>query len=303
MARPTKKGLDYFPLDVDFLSDIKVKRVIRACGKESIHILIALLCNIYREEGYYILWNDDLAFLVADEVGAKEGTVEELIKKSVQVGLFDQMLFDKYKILTSKGIQNRYITATKERKEVALESDYLLTNEVNRPNILVNRSKNPVNLGSNQQRKEKESKEKNNKDNSSSAREEVLQTFLSYQKLWYFPNDFQRQDLMELIEIYGDDLVDAAIKVAGSNDVPKSRGINFIKACLQEWADANVKNLEQAREYQRQRGKKNQQSQRQNYHQSPQKVEEIPDWNAQKQGKLTPEQQAEMAELEKMFND
>ncbi|MDT2704783.1 Lin1244/Lin1753 domain-containing protein [Enterococcus dispar] len=302
MARPTKKGLDYFPLDVDFLSDIKVKRVIRACGKESIHILIALLCNIYREEGYYILWNDDLAFLVADEVGAKEGTVEELIKKSVQVGLFDKMLFDKHKILTSKGIQNRYITATKERKEVVLESDYLLTNEVNRPNILVNRSKNPVNLGSNQQSKEKESKEKKNKENSSSAREEVLQTFLSYQKLWYFPNDFQRQDLMELIGIYGDDLVDAAIKVAGTKDVKKSNAINFIESCLQEWADANVMNLEQAREYQRQRGKKNQQS-RQPYHQAPQKVEEMPDWSARKESKLTPEQQAEMAELEKMFND
>ena len=107
---------------------------------------------------------------------------------------------------------------------------------------------------------------------------------------------------MELIEIYGDDLVDAAIKVAGSNDVPKNRGINFIKACLQEWADANVTNLEQAREYQRLRGKKNQQS-KHPYHQSPQKVEEMPDWKAQKQSKLTPEQQAEMAELEKMFSD
>nr|DAK80447.1 MAG TPA: protein of unknown function (DUF4373) [Caudoviricetes sp.] len=33
MARPTKKGLDYFPLDVDFLSDLKVRRIIKACDK------------------------------------------------------------------------------------------------------------------------------------------------------------------------------------------------------------------------------------------------------------------------------
>lgn len=39
------------------------------------------------------------------------------------------------------------------------------------------------------------------------------------------------------------------------------------------------------------------------YRQAPQKVEEMPDWSARSESKLTPEQQAEMAELEKMFND
>lgn len=140
------------------------------------------------------------------------------------------------------------------------------------------------------------------KEYSSSAPDGILKSFQSFQKLWYFPNDFQKQDLMDFIETYSDDLVDAAIKVAGTKDVKKSNAINFIESCLQEWADANVTNLEQAREYQRQRGKKNQHS-KQPYHQSPQKVEEMPDWSARKESKLTPEQQAEMAELEKMFND
>lgn len=302
MARPTKKGLDYFPLDVDFLSDLKVRRIIKACGKEAVHILVDLLANIYRDEGYYVLWDDDLAFLVADEVGTKEGTVEELVKKSVQVNFFDRDIFDKYSILTSKGIQNRYILATKERKKVELEFKYLLTNEVNRSNISVNGRDNSINLGNNQQSKEKESKEKQNKEYSSSAPDGILKSFQSFQKLWYFPNDFQKQDLMDFIETYSDDLVDAAIKVAGTKDVKKSNAINFIESCLQEWADANVTNLEQAREYQRQRGKKNQHS-KQTYHQAPQKVEEMPDWSIRKESKLTPEQQAEMAELEKMFND
>lgn len=164
MARPTKKGLDYFPLDVDFLSDLKVRRIIKACGKEAVHILVALLANIYRDEGYYVLWDDDLAFLVADEVGTKEGTVEELVKKAVQVKFFDKDIFDKYSVLTSKGIQSRYILATKERKKVELEYKYLLTNEVNRSNISINGRNNSVNQGNNQQSKEKESKEKENKE-------------------------------------------------------------------------------------------------------------------------------------------
>lgn len=227
MARPTKKGLDYFPLDVDFLSDLKVRRIIKACGKEAVHILVALLANIYRDEGYYVLWDDDLAFLVADEVGTKEGTVEELVKKAVQVKFFDKDIFDKYSVLTSKGIQSRYILATKERKKVELEYKYLLTNEVNRSNISINGRNNSVNQGNNQQSKEKESKEKEIKEDATASESASLETF---QKLWLFPNVVQVDDLLNLVDIYGDELVNAAIKLAGSKDVPKNRAISFLTA-------------------------------------------------------------------------
>lgn len=288
MARPTKKGLDYFPLDVDFLSDLKVRRIIKACGKEAVHILVALLANIYRDEGYYVLWDDDLAFLVADEVGTKEGTVEELVKKAVQVKFFDKDIFDKYSVLTSKGIQSRYILATKERKKVELEYKYLLTNEVNRSNISINGRNNSVNQGNNQQSKEKESKEKEIKEDATASARASLETF---QKLWLFPNVVQVDDLLNLVDIYGDELVNAAIKLAGSKDVPKNRAISFLTASLQEWADANVKTIEQAREYQRTRGAK-----KQSYNQKPIREEKLPDWadNPVEEPQISPERQAEI---------
>lgn len=288
MARPTKKGLDYFPLDVDFLSDLKVRRIIKACGKEAVHILVALLANIYRDEGYYVLWDDDLAFLVADEVGTKEGTVEELVRKAVQVKFFDKDIFDKYSVLTSKGIQNRYILATKERKKVELEFKYLLTNEVNRSNISINGRNNSVNQGNNQQSKVKESKEKEIKEDATAGESASLETF---QKLWLFPNVVQVEDLLNLVNIYGDELVEAAIKLAGSKDVPKNRAISFLTASLQEWADANVKTIDQARDYQRTRGAK-----KQSYNQKPLREEKLPDWAVNEQGEeqLSPERQAEL---------
>ena len=288
MARPTKKGLDYFPLDVDFLSDLKVRRIIKACGKEAVHILVALLANIYRDEGYYVVWDDDLAFLVADEVGTKEGTVEELVRKAVQVKFFDKDIFDKYSVLTSKGIQNRYILATKERKKVELEFKYLLTNEVNRSNISINGRNNSVNQGNNQQSKVKESKEKEIKEDATAGESASLETF---QKLWLFPNVVQVEDLLNLVNIYGDELVEAAIKLAGSKDVPKNRAISFLTASLQEWADANVKTINQARDYQRTRGAK-----KQGYNQKPLREEKLPDWAVNEQGEeqLSPERQAEL---------
>ncbi|MGL9878000.1 Lin1244/Lin1753 domain-containing protein [Enterococcus sp. DIV0240d] len=288
MARPTKKGLDYFPLDVDFLSDLKVRRIIKACGKEAVHILLALLANVYRDEGYYVLWDEDLAFLVADEVGAKEGTVEELVKKAVQVKFFDKEIFDKYSVLTSKGIQNRYILATKERKKVELEFKYLLTNEVNRSNISINGRNNSVNQGNNQQSKVKESKGKEIKEDATASEGASLETF---QKLWLFPNVVQVDDLLNLVDVYGDELVEAAIKLAGSKDVPKNRAISFLTASLQEWADANVKTIDQARDYQRTRGAK-----KQGYNQKPIREEKLPDWavNGQEEAQLSPERQAEL---------
>ena len=288
MARPTKKGLDYFPLDVDFLSDLKVRRIIKACGKEAVHILVALLANIYRDEGYYVLWDDDLAFFVADEVGTKEGTVEELVRKAVQVKFFDKDIFDKYSVLTSKGIQNRYILATKERKKVELEFKYLLTNEVNRSNISINGRNNSVNQGNNQQSKVKESKVKEIKEDATAGESASLETF---QKLWLFPNVVQVEDLLNLVDIYGDELVEAAIKLAGSKDVPKNRAISFLTASLQEWADANVKTIDQARDYQRTRGAK-----KQGYNQKPLREEKLPNWAVNEQGEeqLSPERQAEL---------
>lgn len=131
MARPTKQGLEYFSFDTDFFSDVKVRRISRACGPASTSILICLLCNIYRDKGYYISWDENLPFVVADTIGTTEGAVEEVVKKAVQVGFFDKELFDKYKILTSNGIQNRFKSAVSRREEIEYVVDYLVSERKN----------------------------------------------------------------------------------------------------------------------------------------------------------------------------
>lgn len=120
MARPTKVGLDYFSFDVDFFQNKKVRRIKLACGPNSIAVLLALLCNIYRDKGYYIEWDEDLPFLIADEVGVSEGTAIEVIKKAIQVSFFDNEL-SKTGVLTSKEIQVRYVKVCKDAKRTNWE--------------------------------------------------------------------------------------------------------------------------------------------------------------------------------------
>ncbi|MDU4045478.1 MAG: DUF4373 domain-containing protein [Peptoniphilus harei] len=128
MARPLSRGIEYYPLDVDFLNDLKIKKIMKSCGPNSIAIIILLLGNIYGDEGYFMKWDEDVCFLVADEVGAKEVYVKEVLKKCLQVDLFSNELFEKYKIITSKGIQKRFFEITKRRKRDNLIDDYLLVN-------------------------------------------------------------------------------------------------------------------------------------------------------------------------------
>lgn len=131
MARPVKQGIDYFSFDVDFFSDVKIRKISRACGSQSTSILICLLCNIYKDKGYYIMWDEDLPFVIADTVGVSEGSVKEVILKALQVGFFDQELYEKHKILTSNGIQSRFKAAVYKREEIEYIVEYLVSDVKN----------------------------------------------------------------------------------------------------------------------------------------------------------------------------
>lgn len=159
MARPIKEGVDYFSFDVGFLQDIKIKAVMNAYGGIAALILIALLCNIYKDKGYYIRFSDELTLVVAVDIGTKECTVTDVILKAVKVGFFDENIFEKYGILTSKGIQKRYFAIVSRRKEVNFHREIMLLN-IDDDNNSVNVCNNSVNVYRSTQSKVKESKVK-----------------------------------------------------------------------------------------------------------------------------------------------
>ena len=126
MARPMKDGISYFSFDVDFLNDIKVRKIKRQFGNDGIVVVISLLANIYRDRGYYMTWDDDTAFVLGDEVDVDEEVVMRIVNKALEVGMFDQEMYDKHKILTSRGIQKRFLKAAERRKDVKLDQNYCI---------------------------------------------------------------------------------------------------------------------------------------------------------------------------------
>ena len=156
MARPTKTGLDYYSFDVNFFSNRKIRKIMRACGPSSPTILICLLCNIYEYKGYYIEWDEELPFDIADDVGVSEGAVKEVMKKAIDIEFFDKEMYEKFKILTSKGIQERFVEGTRKRKDISVKKEYWIISDINP----VSTVKNSIDVSSNKQSKVNQSKEK-----------------------------------------------------------------------------------------------------------------------------------------------
>ncbi len=109
MARPQKVGLEYFPLDVDLFEDPKAEKITAQFGLIGDAILVRLLCRIYRE-GYCTAFDEDVARAIAMKAGERElyDTVMDVVDKLLQTGFFDEGMYRKFGILTSRGIQKRY---------------------------------------------------------------------------------------------------------------------------------------------------------------------------------------------------
>ncbi|MDE5564440.1 MAG: DUF4373 domain-containing protein, partial [Oscillospiraceae bacterium] len=115
MARPLKKGLDYFPLDVGFFSDKKIKRLRAKYGTDGIAVYLYLLCEIYRN-GYYIEYDEDLILDVSDELNISENATMQIMNYLLSRSLFDNTLAKSVKVLTAASVQHRYQEAKKGSK-------------------------------------------------------------------------------------------------------------------------------------------------------------------------------------------
>lgn len=165
MARPKKIGLDYFPMDTVF-TDEKIDLLEAEFGLVGFAILIKLWQKIYNEGGYYISWNDDSLLLFSRKINTEITVVSSVINGCFRRNLLDKNIFEKYAVLTSKGIQKVYFTACKssKRENVVVVKQYKLVNsefdDVFTEETQVNSEETGINSEEMPQRKEKESKEK-----------------------------------------------------------------------------------------------------------------------------------------------
>ena len=157
-GRQNKVGLDYFELDCHM--DDKIELIEAEFGLKGFAIVVKLFQSIYSGLGYYCEWTPDISILWARRLGVthsvdfgKLDTVDDtsalsgfpnnlinnVIAASIRRDIFSKELFNKYRILTSSGIQKRYLSATSKRELVELKKEYLLISiPKNRTNVVIN---------------------------------------------------------------------------------------------------------------------------------------------------------------------
>jgi len=137
MSRPMKQGLDYFFLDVEL--DEKVELIEAKHGIVGFGVLIKLFQKIYKE-GYYINWSEESSLLFCKRINVDINEVNSIINDIIAYNIFDNSMYNSYKILTSRGIQRRYLSAINKRKGIEMLKKYVIVdiNSINSDINLIN---------------------------------------------------------------------------------------------------------------------------------------------------------------------
>lgn len=254
MARPKAKGVEYFPLDVGFLSDLKIRKIMLSCGASSIAVLIYIFAAIYRDEGYFMNVKDDDIALIALDTNLDTDYVKNVINRACEVGLFSFRIYDNFRVLTSEGIQNRYLKITERRKSVRINADINLVNvdmmytetRVNVAETIVNVAETPVNVYKSTQSKVKESKVKESKVKESKEKNTVIQNdvFSTWLNTFGDISSFIKETLETLTEEYGQEQVVEAIEITHDRGKPS---IKYVEGVLKNKRLGNEKNRRNGR--------------------------------------------------------
>lgn len=273
MARPRKDGLDYYPMDVNFLGDIKVKKVIRSHGIQAVAVILHLLGTVYRDNGYYATYDDDLLFITADELNLEEKYVKDVVEKLLEVDFFSREQAEKNKVLTSIGIQERYRKATERRISVNI-NDSLCIQKPRSSEYNVYRST---------QSKVKESKGKESKvedrdasdlaeaSKLSKSENEVAKIFEFYQNNIGMMTPYVQQNVIHWRNDTSPELVMLAIEKAVKENALK---FSYAEAILKSWLNQGVKTKAEAVAEMNRRS----QAGRNGYQKANNFKETLPDW-------------------------
>ena len=160
----TKVGLSYYTVDTDRYLDIRIKRLRKDYGCRGLAVYDYVLCEVYRDRGCFIEWDESTAFDVAEYLGLKESVVQDIVKYCAVVGLFNEALLRRG-IITSASIQKRYIEmATRAKRKTVTIPEICKLPEVDvqipevRPQVREVEAEIRENSGSSPQIKEKKSK-------------------------------------------------------------------------------------------------------------------------------------------------
>lgn len=243
MARPIKEGLSYFPFDVDFFSDRKIKILKSRYGPDGITLYMYLLCEIYKN-GYYLKTDDDFLYIISDDLNMSYEKIRQIMNFLLERSLFNDTLFKSDKVLTSIGIQRRFQEAIKSRaskRTVEITEFWLLEKNETQSFIKVNpktnksennSSKSENNCNKSEINDTKKSKVNKNKVNESKVNNNI---FFVYENCGFGTiNNFTKEQLEGMVNDFSFEWTKEALEIATTNG---ARNLKYVLRVLENWRD------------------------------------------------------------------
>lgn len=162
MGRMAKDGLSFFYLDI--VLEENVKYLEARHGLLGFGVLVKLWGQIYHKNGYWCEWTEKSEYLFAKENAVEISFLRDVIISCFDGEIFDKKMYEKYKILTSSGVQKfwKQVVHDAKRKNTQIDPKISLLNSNSGDNE-INSGGNKIKSGYTQedmpQRKEKEIKE------------------------------------------------------------------------------------------------------------------------------------------------
>ena len=121
-------SIPYFPTQVNLFEEVSMELIEAKYGMKAETAVMKLICKIYKENGYYLYWNDEQCVLFSNKAG-KEITADEMqgiVDVLIEKGFFDKGSYEEHCILTSVNIQKVWLDATKRRRRDLASLPYML---------------------------------------------------------------------------------------------------------------------------------------------------------------------------------
>lgn len=125
-------GLDYFNIDINIFSDGKILKLMNRYGPVGFASYITILAHVYAN-GYYLDYSiEDTTQLLLSRIGGKyfsgRNKIQELILFLAHIDLIDMKMLHQH-VVTSKGIQKRFLKMTKKRQNQDLSKYWIILDE------------------------------------------------------------------------------------------------------------------------------------------------------------------------------
>lgn len=131
MARKPKQGIDYFPLDVGFLQDPKIKRLRQKRGCVGVTIYLDTLAHMYGGKGYFVAYDEDLVYELMDDTSGRyapnEDVVRAVIEDCISLGLLSRV--GNSKMITAHRVQVQFYLTTKRRRDIQVDRGIWMLSE------------------------------------------------------------------------------------------------------------------------------------------------------------------------------